>query len=116
MTSLNKIQANMNTFNKEQRITILNKIFHNLLLVKQWNINHPQNSIEYHYKALGLIELLEVDDCGSVGGYDKSNKLLKVSEHSPFNRFYTLVNKHNDFDNISTTNGIGIDELKDYFK
>jgi hypothetical protein len=39
----------------------------------QW-ILHPDSYAEYSYKAEVLIELLEVTDCGSVGGYDYDNK------------------------------------------
>ena len=58
------------------RKVILKDIQDNLEQAKQWG-NHPYDldwvaqSAEFLARAEGLIELLEVHDCGSSGGYDR---------------------------------------------
>lgn len=53
------------------RITILKNIKESLSAITQWSeMQHWENAAKYAAKAEALIELLEVDDCGSIGGFD----------------------------------------------
>ena len=56
------------------RETILDTIAGLLQDVMQWSANPEwaSNVVEHYEKATALIELLEVDDCGSIGGHDKN--------------------------------------------
>lgn len=58
--------------------TVKEKLKRNLELIEQWK-DDPANYFEYFNRALTLIELLEVDNCGSVGGFDKRQKHPKGS-------------------------------------
>lgn len=76
------------------RAQILKSIRHHLDMVKQWTrhalefggskpsaaVYGFERCLEYSYKAEGLIELLEVNDCGSVGGYDNGHTGTKDLE------------------------------------
>jgi hypothetical protein len=54
------------------RQTILDTAAECLAQVEQWSeLHHFGSAAEYYAKAEALIELLEVDDCGSVGGFDR---------------------------------------------
>jgi hypothetical protein len=53
------------------RATILKAIRANLAAIEQWSeMEDYGRSYYYSSKAEALIELLEVDDCGSIGGFD----------------------------------------------
>lgn len=57
-----------------ERADILERIKRELGMAEQWDrqqTTHKAHSLEHACKAEALIELLEVDDCGSTGGYDK---------------------------------------------
>jgi len=76
------------------RKTILQEIFSNFQQITQWMYNPPYMA-EYHFKAQSLIELLEVEDCGSVGGHDNSNPTKWESGYPLYDRFLTLLRKEN---------------------
>jgi hypothetical protein len=51
--------------------TILKRIDECMSMRRQWKeMELFSNAAEYEWKALALIELLEVDLCGSTGGFD----------------------------------------------
>lgn len=56
------------------RTEVLKRIRDELNSMKQWqsspaNVDFVVNAARYAQKAEGLIELLEIHDCGSVGGF-----------------------------------------------
>lgn len=54
--------------------TIKEELEESLELVEQWK-NDPSNYFKYFNKTEMLVELLEVDNCGSIGGFDKGQKI-----------------------------------------
>lgn len=61
------------------RRVILKRIEKELQMVYQWsdlfekkrvNTDYSYRAFEYMYRAEALIELLEIHDCGSTGGFD----------------------------------------------
>ena len=73
------------------RDLVLNRIFSELQSNTQW---HGPEGVDYNAKALGLIELLEIVDCGSVGGHDRTNPNQRITGHELYDRFLTLLRKH----------------------
>ena len=76
--------------NKELRKTILQTIFDHFQMVSQ----DPLDT-ESFYKAVGLIEFLEIEDCGSSGGFDNENPMQHVTGFHEYDRFLTLLRKEN---------------------
>ena len=76
---------------------ILKEIDRNLQGVQQWLEHDDQllRAAEYRIAAKTLIELLEVYNCGSVGGYDKDQPPYQTIQ----DRYNWLVN-HNRVYNI----------------
>lgn len=75
-----------------KRLDILKKIGEHLSQIKQWTrYNSYGHCAAYHAKAEGLIEILEIDDCGSTGGYD----LNQPRAFNIFDRWVWLYKKHN---------------------
>lgn len=61
------------------RQSILRAIDQNLEIAEQWKecpykVEWVARVASYSFKAEALIELLEVHDCGSVGGFDKGQE------------------------------------------
>lgn len=55
------------------RDAVLTAIHDNIRMVAQWEkMQDFATAAHYQARAQALIELLEVDDCGSVGGFDKA--------------------------------------------
>lgn len=79
---------------KTDRKIILQEIFSNFQAMTQW-LDEPDNYAKYANKAEALIEILEVEDCGSVGGYDQENQNKLVSGYTLYDRFLTLIRKEN---------------------
>ena len=78
-----------------KRSTILRNIADHLRGELQWSRSgHWDNAWKYAQQAIALIELLEVDDCGSVGGFDRTNELVRLVPHEGFNRFWTVSAKY----------------------
>ena len=78
-----------------KRKTILQNIFKNFQMMTQDIISNPNSYSKYYNEATALIELLEVEDCGSVGGFDSNNPLVYITKFTLFDRFLTLVKKEN---------------------
>lgn len=76
------------------RDTILREIEANFNCVIQWaKCFDYERASHYSSKAEGLIELLENEDCGSIGGYDDKNPNDRVCDNPLYNRFITLCKK-----------------------
>jgi hypothetical protein len=52
-----------------------------------------ERTVVYASKAEALIELLEISDCGSTGGFDKKNPLTFTCDYALYDRFITLCKK-----------------------
>ena len=96
-----------------KRLTILKNIFSDLKQAVQWLPSHykgatyAQNCLEHLQRAETLIELLEVCDCGSVGGFDPVNVVDGMRPTMGlYDRFVWLVEKyHNKADIPSYDDG-----------
>jgi hypothetical protein len=93
------------------RIEVLNDCFECLHQVLQWGIRSSNFTNEYWYKADALIQLLEVHDCGSVGGYDRSNPVKDITPYKLYNRFLAVVAKYNDEPNIKPVCDFTLDDI-----
>jgi len=87
MKSKNDLKLKMN------RLDVLEAIFSNFQQMSQWNILFPDSYAKYYQKAEQLIEMLEVEDCGFIGGFDKKNPLVNETGFKLYDRFLTLLNK-----------------------
>ncbi len=96
------------------RLKILQKIAEHLSGVIQWTEGrcHFSRAAEYQAQAEALIELLEVADCGSVGGFDEGQI---GGNQTLFARFEWLVNKHHSFKSIKFWNGKQLSEVRKFF-
>jgi hypothetical protein len=65
--------------------------------------------------AAALIEVLEVIDCGSVGGYDKRAPLPAGVSYKLYARFIAVLRKHNKDKDIKGTCGASVRRLAVYF-
>ncbi len=78
-----------------KRVIILNAIADELGMSSQWLPSNRVGSLEsataHLHRAETLIELLEVHDCGSVGGFDKGQR---YPNGDVFKRFNWLLRKH----------------------
>ena len=79
------------------RIAILRAAFFQLVCASQWMYSQDvlHSAAEHMHKAEVLIELLEAADCGSHGGFDRSNPLQGKSRFKLFDRFLTVLVKYN---------------------
>ena len=90
-------ELKMNSKNSISRNLILKNIEHHLKLIDQWvqgaitNYGHAQ---KYQNKAEALIELLEVHDCGQVGGFDRGQP--HSHELNLMDRYNWLKNKKDE--------------------
>lgn len=97
------------------RINILNAIFSDLCGIIQWFPNNVENSAKYMFKAESLIEILEVEDCGSVGGFDRKSPVKRDTNFNLFNRYLAVVRRYNDEDNIKTQENFDLNDMKLWF-
>lgn len=75
------------------REAIVDRLQSALQQVDQWvAMKHYENAARYAAKAEALIELLEVDDCGSVGGFDKARGQNERMRQSLHDRYVWLTN------------------------
>lgn len=78
-----------------RRIQILDRIGDHFQGAMQWDkLKNPECialSSKYFYKAEALIELLEIEDCGSIGGFDKG----QPETNNLFDRWDWLYRKYN---------------------
>jgi len=95
----------------KQRIKILNEIFDNFHQIMQWLPDNIDTATEYMFKAEALIEMLEADDCGSVGGYDPKSPVIDETGFLLYDRFLALVRRHKNKSSIKN-----LDTLSRYFK
>ncbi len=98
------------------RIRILNNIFEHFQQISQWLPNHCDTAAKYTAKAEALIEVLEVVDCGSVGGFDLENPVTNETDFELYNRFLALVRKYRNQDDIKKVCEFNVVTLGRYFK
>jgi hypothetical protein len=64
---------------------------------QQWlDMNSLSRALEYENRALALIELLEVHNCGSIGGFDRGQQLKQSDKPSILERWEWLKNHRNN--------------------
>jgi len=95
------------------REKILQEIFECFQQITQWIPNSFDVSNSYYSKAEVLIELLETEDCGHIGGYDHKNPVKEETSCHLYDRFLCLVRKHNSV--IKPCCGFTIKTLGKYF-
>ncbi len=83
----------MHTIN---RTSILQWIAEHFQSGTQWFDDQPAIYHCYMAKAEALIEVLEISDCGSTGGFDNKNPLVTDTNHKLFNRFLTVLRKYRE--------------------
>ena len=98
------------------RVRMLQDIFENFQQVSQWLPHYIDNAMKYVAQAEGLVEFLEVEDCGSVGGFDPENKVEHITGYNLYDRFLALVAKYDDAANIEYCCGFTPFSLGEYFK
>lgn len=81
-----------------QRSLVLDQIKLELTVAAQWKDRINTDCAGFYvrglHKAEALIELLEIADCGSVGGFDKG----QPRPRNLLDRYEWLRNKHNSAD------------------
>ena len=97
------------------RIKVLNMIFSNFQQITQWIPSEIDIAHRYMLKAKGLIEMLEVGDCGSIGGYDRDNNVIFDSGFRLYGRFLALVRKYKNEKDIKRQCYFDLENLKKYF-
>ena len=104
------------------RKTLLNTIAENFAGYLQWG-QRPVLKSEYHdnankylNRAETLIELLEVNDCGSVGGFDKNQQgvigVQKNGEPKYADPYWSTL--FGRFEWVARKNGFDLQEIKSY--
>lgn len=101
---------------KMNRLTILQEIFNNFQQMSQWIISMPESYSKSYNQAEQLIELLEVEDCGSIGGFDRENPLVKQTGFKLYDRFLTLLNKKKQSSKLEPVCGFTPTILGKYFQ
>jgi hypothetical protein len=97
------------------RLSILQQIFEHFQQMTQWNVEHPGSTAKYANMAEGLIEALEVEDCGSMGGFDNSNPLTEENDYELYNRFLTVLRKYHADKDIEDDCHFNVANMADYF-
>jgi hypothetical protein len=100
----------------EQRIQILNHIFSHFQQITQWLPDNINIALEYMFKAESMIELLEVGDCGSIGGFDPKSPVNRKYGFYLYDRFIALVNRYDNKSDIKECAQFNLDSLGEYFK
>ena len=98
-----------------ERLNILNAIFSKFQSAGQYITTNPSSYAEYISSAAALIQLLEVADCGSTGGFDKNNKRKSVTNFKVFDRFLTLVRKYENENDIESICGFTLESLGQFY-
>jgi hypothetical protein len=101
---------------KMKRKIILQEIFEHFQQMTQWATVNPDSYSKYYHKAESLIELLEVQDCGSIGGFDRKNPHKKNTGLDLYDRFLTLMNKTKQRPKLESICGFTPLILAEYFK
>jgi hypothetical protein len=65
--------------------------------------------------AESLIEILEVDDCGQIGGHDGDNRYIRKTSISVFDRFLTVLNKYDNSRDIEPVCRFTVKKLTKYY-
>jgi hypothetical protein len=98
------------------RIVILTAIASHFQMASQFLAGNGSDYYKYICKAEALIEILEIDDCGSVGGFDKMNPNKGIVKHLLFNRFLTLIAKYPELKGeIKLSCGYTLDTLTRFY-
>lgn len=97
------------------RLEMLNEIFGQFQQITQWLPGSISSASKANQKAEILIEILETNDCGSSGGFDKESPVLKESGFPLYDRFLALVRKHNSENDIEPCCQYTPKTLKEYF-
>lgn len=106
-----------NQINNEQRVLLLNSIFSKFRLIRQWTPSDIVIASKYAIQAESIIEILEIDDCGSVGGFDKESPVKIISGYRLYDRFLALVSKYNNENDVrGEVFHISLEDLGLYFK
>ena len=98
------------------RLEILQEIFECFQQVTQWmpsvdtDADYSSGVTKYLFKAEALIEILEANDCGSVGGFDANQKSRGLYE-----RFLWLLDKYNKRSDVESSCDFTPDDLYKYF-
>ena len=100
----------------KERIKILNDIFSNFQQITQWLPNNIDYAAKYMFKAESLIERLEEDDCGSVGGFDQKSPVIRKSRFLLYDRFMALVRRYDNKSDIKKCCQFDLENLGEYFK
>lgn len=98
------------------RLTILLKILECFQSIIEWgnSLDQYEAQNKYSNKAESLIELLEVLDCGSIGGYDKATlKIANLNNSNRpflnrFERFILVWIKYNTIKELKSLDDSGI--------
>lgn len=98
------------------RLRLLQTAFECFQQITQWIPWKISNATEYHYKAEAIIEILEITDCGSVGGFDPENPIQRISNYELYDRFLTVLTKHNNAYDLEKSCYFSPQTLADYFK
>lgn len=80
---------------KKDRLLVLHNIFEELEMAQQWLPDSPDSHLEHLHKAEALIELLEVLDCGSTGGYDPKSPVPEDAPSELYGRFLAVLRRYN---------------------
>jgi hypothetical protein len=99
-----------------KRITLLQKAFRNFQCASQWVTSNPSQYVEFLNKAESIIEILEIEDCGSVGGFDKENKCKTVTGFKLYDRFLTVIRKRNKYSDLKEECDFTVENLGEYYK
>lgn len=106
----------MSKYKTVTRIQILNHIFEHFQQISQWLPDNCDTAAKYSAQAETLIEVLEVADCGSVGGFDPENPVTNETDFRLYNRFLALVRKYRNQDDIEKVCDFNVVTLGRYFK
>lgn len=99
-----------------QRITLLQKTFSHFQCASQWIVSNPSEYAEYLHRAEAIIQILEIDDCGSTGGYDRDNKCKKVTGFKLYDRFLTVIRKENQYSDLKDECNFDVETLGEFYK
>lgn len=99
-----------------KRITLLQQAFREFQCASQWITSNPSRYVECLSKAESIIEILEIEDCGSVGGFDKENKFKAVIGFKLYDRFLTVIRKNNEYSDLKDECGFTVELLGEYYK
>lgn len=98
-----------------KRIDILNKIFSEFQMAAQYTANQPASYVEHISKSEAFIQFLEVEDCGSVGGYDSKNQMELITKNKLYDRFLTLIRKDNEYSDLESICGFDVKTLGEFY-